>query len=73
MATLPGPDSAASKLNKLMARVYAPIVAAAFTHGLAVIDLPNTFDARNHHLYVAAFARVAIVFVNLMSPNLIFF
>jgi hypothetical protein len=53
MATLPGPDSAASKLNKLMARVYAPIVAAAFAHGLAVIDLPNTFDARNHHLYVA--------------------
>ncbi len=52
MATLPGPESAAVKLNRLMHKVYAPIVATAFEHGLALIDLPNTFDVKNNALCV---------------------
>jgi hypothetical protein len=31
-------------------QVYAPILALASAHGLAVIDLPNTFDADNTQL-----------------------
>lgn len=54
MATLPGPDSAEAKLNKLMHKIYAPIVVTAFEHGLALIDLPNTFDARSNLLCAAA-------------------
>jgi hypothetical protein len=50
MATLPGPDSAEVKLKKLMRKVYAPIIVTAFEHGLALIDLPNTFDAKNNDL-----------------------
>jgi len=30
--------------------VYAPIIAAAATHGLALLDLPNTFDVKNNAL-----------------------
>ncbi len=52
MAQLPGPESAVSKLNSLMHKVYAPIVTTAFTQGLALIDLPNTFDVKNNHLCV---------------------
>ena len=57
MATLPGPESAAVKLNRLMHKVYAPIVATAFEHGLALIDLPNTFDVKNNALCVACCPR----------------
>lgn len=52
MAQLPGPESAVSKLNLLMHKVYAPIVTTAFAQGLALIDLPNTFDIKNNDLCV---------------------
>jgi len=51
IGSLPGPESAIEKLNGLMVRIYQPIRALARTHGLAIVDLPRTFDVNDPDLY----------------------
>ena len=51
MSNIPGPGTGAEKLQMLMERIYAPVIALAKEHQLMVIDLPRTFDPSNEELY----------------------
>jgi lysophospholipase L1-like esterase len=51
METIPGPGTGQEKLQMLMQRIYRPIITMAKEYGLAVIDLPRTFDPADETLY----------------------
>jgi len=51
MDQIPGPGTGQQKLQQLMAMIYAPVIDMAKQHGLAVIDLPRTFDPADAELY----------------------
>lgn len=51
ISSVPGPGTAVQKLNALLQMVYEPILALARTHGLPVIDLPNSLDPRDGSLF----------------------
>jgi len=51
IGSLPGPGNAQQKLHELMQRIYAPVLAFARKHRLAIVDLPRTFDPARTELY----------------------
>jgi len=51
IGSLPGPGDSVAKLNQLMVSIYSPIMQLAKEQGLAVIDLPRTFDIYDSSLY----------------------
>lgn len=51
VSSVPGPGTGVQKLNGLLQMVYEPILALARTHGLPVIDLPNSLDPRDASLF----------------------
>lgn len=51
IGSLPGSGDSVAKLNQLMENIYAPVIQLAKEHGLAVIDLPRTFDIYDSSLY----------------------
>ena len=51
MEQIPGPGTGQEKLQKLMERIYCPIIEMAKKHCLAIIDLPRTFNPSDETLY----------------------
>lgn len=76
VSSVPGPGTGVQKLNGLLQMVYEPILALARTHGLPVIDLPNSLDPRDASLFCcqiepsdAGGARIARLLAHVLAKH----